>query len=758
MPIKMLKNLNLLTANTILTGNLRITISLLILFLISCNSPSISEKFVGNISIIPRPWKVKKNSGFFKSKHLSIKEGSIKEIELFKNQIREYYPETNLFSNKNTSNNFKITLEDQLDVESSYYELKISDDSIKIKGSKKGIFYGLQTLFQLITLNNNNVDQQLTLPCIEIKDKNTFQHRGFLMDCCRHFFSVKTIKKYLDLLSIYKMNVLHWHLTEDQGWRIESGKYPKLNSIGSWRKDSLKKYGGYYTKKEIKEIVKYASDRYIEVIPEIELPGHSQAAIASYPYLSCKDEIINVSNSWGVFKDIYCAGNDSVFTFLENIFQEITEIFPSDRIHIGGDEAPKFRWENCEKCQKRIKDEGLKNEHELQNYFIERVARILERKNKKIIGWDEINESSIKGDVTIQSWRGFAGGIKAVKEGKKVIMSPTSHCYFDYEIKSIDLEKVYSFNPIPKGLNPSEKKLIIGGECNLWSERIPNEKELDRKAFPRLLAISEVLWSKNEKDYKGFQNRVQDHYNILNKLKVNYGIEANPVNIKLKNEDFKNKVVINSKVKNLNFSYHWGDGIFKKLQEKQTLEIKKSGDLTVQAFKDGNKYGDIEIKKFAIHLALNKKIKYDKLYSESYPSEGKSSLTNGELGSLDFKDGLWQGFSGSDINVIIDLDSIIKVNNISMNFYQYINSWIVLPKYISIMSSKDSINWEKSEKIKSFGNTKKRGKFIKKASFKNLELETRYLKIFAKNIKKLPSWHEAAGSGSWLFIDEIIVE
>ena len=434
MPIKMLKNLNLLTANTILTGNLRITISLLILFLISCNSPSISEKFVGNISIIPRPWKVKKNNGFFKSKHLSIKEGSIKEIELFKNQIREYYPETNLFSNKNTSNNFKITLEDQLDVESSYYELKISDDSIKIKGSKKGIFYGLQTLFQLITLNNNNVDQQLTLPCIEIKDKNTFQHRGFLMDCCRHFFSVKTIKKYLDLLSIYKMNVLHWHLTEDQGWRIESGKYPKLNSTGSWRKDSLKKYGGYYTKKEIKEIVKYASDRYIEIIPEIELPGHSQAAIASYPYLSCKDEIINVSNSWGVFKDIYCAGNDSVFTFLENIFQEITEIFPSDRIHIGGDEAPKFRWENCEKCQKRIKDEGLKNEHELQNYFIERVARILERKNKKIIGWDEINESSIKGDVTIQSWRGFTGGIKAVKEGKKVIMSPTSHCYFDYEM------------------------------------------------------------------------------------------------------------------------------------------------------------------------------------------------------------------------------------------------------------------------------------------------------------------------------------
>ena len=758
MPIKMLKNLNLLTANTILTGNLRTITSVLILFLISCDSPSVSEKFAGNVSIIPRPWKVKKNSGFFKSKHLSIKEGSIKEIELFKNQIRKYYSETNLFSNNNNSNNFKIIVENQLDIESSYYELKISDENITIKGNKKGIFYGLQTLFQLITLNNKNVDQHLNLPCIEIKDKSTFQHRGFLMDCCRHFFSVKTIKKYINLLSIYKMNVLHWHLTEDQGWRIESDKYPKLNSIGSWRKDSIKKYGGFYTKKEIKEIVKYASDRYIEVIPEIELPGHSQAAIASYPYLSCENDTINVSNSWGVFKDIYCAGNDSVFTFLENVLQEITEIFPSDKVHIGGDEAPKFRWENCEKCQKRISDEGLKDENELQNYFIERVARILERKNKKIIGWDEINESSIEGDVTIQSWRGFTGGIKAVKEGKKVIMSPTSHCYFDYEIKSIDLEKVYSFNPIPKGLSPSEQKLIIGGECNLWSERIPNEKELDGKAFPRLLAISEVLWSKNEKDYEGFQNRVQDHYNILNKLKVHYGIEANPVNIKLENEDFKNKVFINSKVKNLNFSYHWGDGIFKKLQEKQTLEIKKSGDLTVQAFKDGNKYGDLEIKKIAIHLALNKKIKYDKLYSESYPSEGKSSLTNGELGSLDFKDGLWQGFSGSDINVIIDLDSIIKVDNVSMNFYQYINSWIVLPEYISIMSSKDSINWENSKTIKSFGNVKKRGKFIKKAIFKNLELETRYLKIFAKNIKKLPSWHEAAGSESWIFIDEIIVE
>ena len=755
----MRKNLNLLTVNTILNGKNKWYLIAAILFLIGCQPSSNKTPFGPKTSVIPLPTLMEKKEEFFEAKFLNIKNDfKIREFELFEKQLKNYFPKKTIFSKSPSSKNFEIKIDETKNEDASFYELSIGKEFIVVKGGKKGVFYGLQTLFQLIVLNYDSISNSIRLPCLEIKDQNSFEHRGFLMDCCRHFFSVKTIKKYIDLLALYKMNVLHWHLTEDQGWRIEIDKYPKLNTVGSWREDSTGKYGGFYTKKEIREIVKYAKERYIEVIPEIELPGHSQAAIASYPYLSCESKKIQVANSWGVFKDIYCAGNDSVFIFLEDIFQEITELFPSNRIHIGGDEAPKFRWENCEKCQKRMAQENLKDEHELQSYFIERIAKVLEKKNKSIIGWDEIIESKINSDVTIQSWRGFSGGIQAVKEGKKTIMSPTSHCYFDYDINSIDLEKVYNFNPIPPEIDSLESELIIGGECNLWSERIPSEKELDRKTFPRLLAMSEVLWTYRKGKFDNFQNRVEEHYPILSLLDVHYGIESCPVRLSSKINNRKIKAVVNSKIKNLEFTYQWNNEEAKPIKKNGEIEIAKSGELTLQAYKNGKKYGDQKVEKFAVHLGLNSNIDYQYMYSLSYPAEGLSSLINGRLGSLDFKDGQWQGFSGKNLDVIISLDSLTSINKVSMNFYQYINSWIVVPSYISIMSSMDSVNWGIIKSVNSIGEIRKRGKFISIISFDSLETDAKYLKIFAKNYGKLPSWHEAAGAESWLFIDEIIVE
>ena len=755
----MRKNLNLLTANTILNGKNKWYLIASILFLLGCQPSSNKNPFNPKTSVIPMPTLLEKKEEVFEAKFLNTKDDlKIREFELFKKQLKNYFPKKTIFSKSTSSKNFEIKIDETTDEDAFFYELSIGQEFIVVKGGKKGVFYGLQTLFQLIVLNYDSISNSIRLPCLEIKDQNSFEHRGFLMDCCRHFFSVKTIKKYIDLLALYKMNVLHWHLTEDQGWRIEIDKYPKLNTVGSWREDSTGKYGGFYTKKEIREIVKYAKERYIEVIPEIELPGHSQAAIASYPFLSCESKQIQVANSWGVFKDIYCAGNDSVFIFLEDIFQEITELFPSNRIHIGGDEAPKFRWENCEKCQKRMAQENLKDEHELQSYFIERIAKDLEKKNKSIIGWDEIIESKINSDVTIQSWRGFSGGIQAVKEGKKTIMSPTSHCYFDYDINSIDLEKVYTFNPIPSEIDSLESELIIGGECNLWSERIPSEKELDRKTFPRLLAMSEVLWTYRKDKFDNFQVRVEDHYPILSRLDVHYGIESSPVRLSSKINNRKIKAVVNSKIKNLEFTYQWNNEEAKPIKKNGEIEIAKSGELTLQAYKNGKKYGDQKVEKFAVHLGLNSNIDYQYMYSLSYQAEGLSSLINGRLGSLDFKDGQWQGFSGKNLDVILSLDSLTSINKVSMNFYQYINSWIVVPSYISIMSSKDSLNWEIIKSVDSIGEIRKRGKFISSISFDSLETDAKYLKIFAKNYGKLPSWHEAAGAESWLFIDEIVVE
>lgn len=755
----MRKNQNFLTVNTILNGKNKWYLIAAVLFLLGCQPSSNKNSFNPKTSIIPMPTVVEVKEDFFEAKFLNFNNDfKSREFKLFKEQLENYYPKKTIFSKSTSSKNFEIKIDETINEDSPYYELSIGQDFIVVRGGKKGVFYGLQTLFQLIALNNNSISSSIRLPCLEIKDENSFEHRGFLMDCCRHFFSVKTIKKYIDLLSLYKMNVLHWHLTEDQGWRIEIDKYPKLNTVGSWREDSTGKYGGFYTKKEIREIVKYAKERYIEVIPEIELPGHSQAAIASYPFLSCEKKQILVANSWGVFKDIYCAGNDSVFIFLEDVFREVTELFPSERIHIGGDEAPKFRWENCEKCQKRMAQENLKDEHELQSYFIERIAKILEKKNKSIIGWDEIIESKINSDVTIQSWRGFSGGIQAVKEGKKTIMSPTSHCYFDYGINSIDLEKVYTFNPVPTELDSLESELIIGGECNLWSERIPSEKELDRKTFPRLLAMSEVLWTYKKDKFENFQNRVEDHYSILRKLNVHYGIESSPVKLSSTINNRRINAVVNSKIKNLEFNYQWNNEDVKPLNKNGVIEIDKTGELILQAYKNGKKYGNQKVEKFAVHLGLNSNVDYQYLYNLSYPAEGLSSLTNGRLGSLDFKDGQWQGFSGKNLDVIISLDSLTRINKVSMNFYQYINSWIIIPSYISIMSSKDSLHWEVIKSVDSIGEITKRGKFIRSLSFDSLKTDAKYLKIFAKNYGKLPSWHEAAGAESWLFVDEIIVE
>ena len=755
----MRKNQNFLTVNTILNGKNKWYLIAAVLFLLGCQPSSNKNSFNPKTSIIPMPTVVEVKEDFFEAKFLNFNNDfKSREFKLFKEQLENYYPKKTIFSKSTSSKNFEIKIDETINEDSPYYELSIGQDFIVVRGGKKGVFYGLQTLFQLIALNNNSISSSIRLPCLEIKDENSFEHRGFLMDCCRHFFSVKTIKKYIDLLSLYKMNVLHWHLTEDQGWRIEIDKYPKLNTVGSWREDSTGKYGGFYTKKEIREIVKYAKERYIEVIPEIELPGHSQAAVASYPFLSCEKKQILVANSWGVFKDIYCAGNDSVFIFLEDVFREVTELFPSERIHIGGDEAPKFRWENCEKCQKRMAQENLKDEHELQSYFIERIAKILEKKNKSIIGWDEIIESKINSDVTIQSWRGFSGGIQAVKEGKKTIMSPTSHCYFDYGINSIDLEKVYTFNPVPTELDSLESELIIGGECNLWSERIPSEKELDRKTFPRLLAMSEVLWTYKKDKFENFQNRVEDHYSILRKLNVHYGIESSPVKLSSTINNRRINAVVNSKIKNLEFNYQWNNEDVKPLNKNGVIEIDKTGELILQAYKNGKKYGNQKVEKFAVHLGLNSNVDYQYLYNLSYPAEGLSSLTNGRLGSLDFKDGQWQGFSGKNLDVIISLDSLTRINKVSMNFYQYINSWIIVPSYISIMSSKDSLHWEVIKSVDSIGEITKRGKFIRSLSFDSLKTDAKYLKIFAKNYGKLPSWHEAAGAESWLFVDEIIVE
>jgi hexosaminidase len=437
------------------------------------------------------------------------------------------------------------------------YRLDVKNKNIYIAGdNEEGVFYAVQSLIQLLPVK---ASRSLAIQAMKIEDRPRFAWRGLHLDVGRHFFPVDFIKKYIDFIALHKMNYFHWHLTEDQGWRIEIKKYPKLTEIGSCRNGTIiglypgkgndsTRYCGYYTQDEIKEVVKYAGDRYVTIIPEIELPGHSSAAIAAYPQLSCfPDEPTEVpkgvvwagpvtgkqiQQAWGVFKDVDCP-SDYTFKFLEDVLNEVIQLFPSKYIHIGGDECPKESWKRSAFCQNLIKENGLKDEEALQSYFIQRIEKYINSNGRQIIGWDEILEGGISPNATVMSWRGEQGGIDAAKQHHSVIMTPNAYLYFDYKLAHhedslmfegfLPLDKVYNYEPIPKELSEDESKYIIGAQACVWTEYISNPAKVEYMIFPRLTALSEVLWSpKENKDWDDFLKRLKKQFSRYDLWKVNY--------------------------------------------------------------------------------------------------------------------------------------------------------------------------------------------------------------------------------------------
>lgn len=696
----------------------------LLLSLIGCNDQFIPEP----VSIIPAPQQLAFGDGYF------VGSGSVptsfEEID-----------------------GLNLSIDTLSSLAMGGYRLNVSEEEIQIISTNEiGQFYAFQTLRQAIQVT----DDGWIIPEMTITDYPKFQHRGLLLDCSRHFFSVDVIKKYIDLLAYYKMNVLHWHLTEDQGWRIAIDKYPKLTEISAWRteKDGTR-YGGFYTKEEIKEVVAYAAERHVTIIPEIEMPGHSQAALAAYPEFSCKGSDIQVANDWGVFKEVYCAGNEATFQFLEGVLTEVMELFPSEYIHIGGDEAPKFRWEHCAKCQQRIQDEGLHDEHELQSYFIQRIENFLNANGRKLIGWDEIMEGGLSPNATVQSWRGMEHGRNAAKAGHDVVFSPTSHSYLDYDLKSIDLAKVYAFDPLV-GLEESHHKRVIGAEVNMWTEHVPDEATLDSKVFPRLLAMAEVAWTyKQDRNFDEFFGRVQSQYPTLNEMGVQYGLEGHPASISLSDNRIPH-IKLEAGVPNLTLSYSIDSKNW--TLYKEAIPVDFSGLLSVRADRNGKQYGEVIEQEVDAHLALGQ-VPIQTPYSEYYTAGGDLGLLDGLLGSLDFRDGRWQGFYGEHFEAIVDLGSSQSISSISTNFYQYNNSWIFLPKSVTYSYSSDGETWIDLKTLTPEAEPKRREKFIE--SFGNEMSENvsaRFVKVQAENILKVPDWHEAAGSKAWLFIDEIAVK
>ncbi|MHB8635207.1 MAG: beta-N-acetylhexosaminidase [Fimbriimonadaceae bacterium] len=430
-----------------------------------------------------------------------------------------------------------FTLDSKLNTGDEGYKLTVTQNRIDVLAeTDAGLFYGGQTLRQLAASGDKSSDARAiaTFPCCAIDDAPSYGWRGLLLDVSRHFRPKADIERYLDIMAFHKLNVFHWHLVDDGGWRIEIKKYPELTRRGAWRstpqmgwggpivfpkKHSADEYGGFYTQGDIKEIVAYAAARHITIVPEIEMPGHSLAAVTCYPNVACT----KADGSGPVINSNYCPGKEQTFKFLTGVLDEVLALFPSKFIHIGGDEVDKATWKTCPDCQARIKSEGLKNEDELQSYFIKRIEKYLDSKGRRLIGWDEILEGGLAPNATVMSWRGIAGGLEAAKQGKNAVMCPTSNCYFDYPYANTPVSKVYSYNPIPDGMTPEQAKLILGGQGNLWTEHIPTRDHLDEMTWPRAAALAEVFWTpRSEQSWKDFEGRLPAEYQWLTMLGVHY--------------------------------------------------------------------------------------------------------------------------------------------------------------------------------------------------------------------------------------------
>lgn len=748
-------------------------------FLYSCGSQTHE---VLETQIIPAPTKQIINKGSF-TLNSSVGISYTKDFKVSAEFLKIFIEEGSQIKLKESKS--IAFIKDESISSAEGYSLQIFPNRIEIKAkTDQGAFYAVQSLRQLLPPEFENGtfnEDKVIIPCVTIEDSPQFKYRGMHLDVGRHMFSVNFIKKYIDALAMLKMNTFHWHLTEDQGWRIEIKKYPKLQEVAAYRNETLighysnqpqqfdgKQYGGFYTQNEVKDVVAYAKSRFITVIPEIELPGHSQAAIAAYPELGCTGKQIEVATRWGVFEEIYCT-KDETFEFLEDVLDEVLELFPSEYIHIGGDEAPKTRWKTCEVCQNRIKAEGLKDEHELQSYFIARIETYLNSKGRQIIGWDEILEGGLAPNATVMSWRGTEGAVEAAKQKHNVVMSPTSHSYFDYYQSDNDneplaiggylpLEKVYSFNPIPEGLSKEESQYILGAQGNLWTEYIPTSKQVEYMVFPRMIAMSEVVWSKPEhKSYADFVSRLEYFHKRLDALDINYANHLFEIEGSLIAEGYQLKTL--TKNKSIRFTLDGSKPSINSEVYSKPIPVTKNTMINAAVFNDKEQLGSIFTQTINYHKAVGKKITINVEPNKAYSGSGADGLINGISGSdTRYGDKEWLGFWGDDLETTIDLGEEMDINSIETRFHNGQGQWIYAPNEIWFKfqladgsTVTDKINTQ-NEVTKNLVDI---NYIFTKPKHLDIKVKTIILKI--PNYGIIPEGKQGAGNKAWTFIDEIII-
>lgn len=734
-----------------------------------------------NLPLIPKPKSIEYQSDFFLMNSKTVIQtndiNSFEALFLKENIKAQTGLDLSITSKATSKNVIKLQLEQVKSVVdlSENYNLLIDKNTIQISASaNQGLFYGIQTLIQSVPFENLKVAK---IPSVKITDSPKFKWRGMHLDVGRHFFPKEFVKKYIDYIAMYKMNTFHWHLTEDQGWRIEIKKYPKLTEVGAWRTGSMIehyndqkfdtiRHGGFYTQEDVKEIVAYAQKRHVTIVPEIEMPGHSLAALAAYPEFSCTGGPFEVAKIWGVLEDVYCP-KEETFTFLEDVLTEVLALFPSEYIHIGGDESPKTRWKACNHCQNLIKEKGLKDEHELQSYFIQRIEKFLNSKGRKIIGWDEILEGGLAPNAAVMSWRGTEGGITAAKDKHFVVMTPGSHVYFDHyqgEPKNepiaiggyTNLEKVYSFNPIPKELTAEESHYILGAQANVWTEYIPTTQQVEYMIMPRMAALSEVLWgTSNPKEYKEFEKRIIQHFDFYKKKGINYSKSifevTSAVHPNEKGVAFELKSPTPAGIR---YTTDGSEPILSSASYTKPIVITENTKVKANYFEEGKAKSATIEQAFYINKSTGKNIELVNPPHENYSIGGSFTLVDGMRGNPSKYGRDWLGFWGKDLIATIDLGTTETISKIQINTLLGEGSWIYFPKEVQFLVSEDGKKFKTLKTITQKEVAAKGGKI--EVNFD--KTQAKFVKVIAVNNGIIPDGMPGAGSQSWLFVDEISVE
>ena len=667
------------------------------------------------------------------------------------------------------------------------YNLTVNANNISISApSEAGIFYGIQTLRKSIGVTQSS---RVELSGVEINDHPEYGYRGMMLDVCRHFFTLDEVKTYLDIMALHNQNRLHLHLTEDQGWRVEIKKYPKLTEIGSVRKETVigrldsgkydgKPYGGFYTQNELKELVAYAAERYITIIPEIDLPGHMQAALAAYPELGCTGGPYEVLTKWGVSDNVLCAGNDKTIDFLKDVLSEILQIFPSEYIHVGGDECPKKEWEKCAKCQAKARALGLRTdkhhtkEQRLQSYIMHEMEEYLNDNGRQLIGWDEILEGGLSPNSTVMSWRGEKGGMEAARQNHDVIMTPNSYVYFDYYQANdrdneplaiggyLPMEKVYSYCPKPAGLTEAEQKHIVGVQANVWTEYMPNFEQVQYMILPRMAALSETQWpSQNNKDYEAFLKRMPRLIDIYDLHGWNYATHIFDVNTSITPNIETGVLNVAARTIDNAYIYYTLDGsepTEKSAKYVEELKINKSVELKMTAIR-ANRKSRVSSDVIKFSKSTLKPVTLLQPTHKRYTFDGQNTLVDGINGNYNYKTGRWIGFYKNDMEAVIDLKEEMEVSSATINTCVEKGDWIFDARGMSVAVSGDNKAFKEvaAEDYPAMEKDSRNGVYTHKLKFE--PVKARYVKVKAISEKHIPGWHGGKGKTGFLFVDEISV-